>query len=100
MNTTLFFTDLDGTLLNHDDYSFDEHCHPLKESGSPQYPLILTTSKTYSETEILPDKNRIDDPLLWKMRQQYFYPHNYTIFLLKNEVSEPPFQVAQTIQLV
>ncbi len=47
----LVFTDLDGTLLDHDTYSF-EPARPalraLEERGSP---LILCTSKTRAETE-------------------------------------------------
>jgi mannosyl-3-phosphoglycerate phosphatase len=95
----IIFTDLDGTLLNHDDYSFVEALPSLERIRQSAIPLILTTSKTYSETEILQIKIGIDDPFIVENGAAIFFPHKYTSFLLKNEVSEPPFQVAQTIQL-
>jgi mannosyl-3-phosphoglycerate phosphatase len=58
----LVFTDLDGTLLDHDTYSFDaaaEMLHHLKEH---HIPLIIVTSKTRSEVRHLQQKLRIRDP--------------------------------------
>ena len=45
----LLFTDLDGTLLDHETYSFDDARPAVHEVQARQLPLILTTSKTLPE---------------------------------------------------
>jgi len=47
----LIFTDLDGCLLNHDSYTFDEAWPALQLISAKSIPLIINSSKT--ETEIL-----------------------------------------------
>ena len=44
--TTLFFTDLDGSLLDHHSYSFAPAQPALDRLRDAGFPLILTTSKT------------------------------------------------------
>ena len=46
---TLLFTDLDGTLLDHETYSFDPARPALRQLHGRGIPLILTTSKTLIE---------------------------------------------------
>lgn len=45
----LVFTDMDGTLLNHDDYRFDEALPTLHALEQQSIPVILNTSKTQAE---------------------------------------------------
>jgi len=45
----LIFTDLDGTLLNHYDYSFDAASIALNQIAKGKVPLIISTSKTFTE---------------------------------------------------
>lgn len=45
----IIFTDLDGTLLDHHDYSFDAAIPALQAVREHGVPLILTTSKTLAE---------------------------------------------------
>lgn len=49
MKPTLVFTDLDGTLLNHDDYSYLNAKPALAELDKLNIPLILVSSKTAPE---------------------------------------------------
>ena len=49
MNHWLIFTDLDGTLLDHDDYSFEQAWPALEKINQLQIPLIINSSKTYAE---------------------------------------------------
>ncbi len=58
------FTDLDGSLLNHDDYSFDEALPMLSFLKSNDIDLIYTTSKTKKECEILQKKMGINSPFI------------------------------------
>lgn len=49
----LVFTDLDGSLLDHDDYSFSAATPALDLLRQRQVPLIPTTSKTLAEMRVL-----------------------------------------------
>ena len=63
-NNTVIFTDLDGTLLNHEDYSFDEASEMLDFIKAEKIPLIYTTSKTKQECLILQEKMGLDSPFI------------------------------------
>lgn len=60
----LVFTDLDGTLLNHHDYSFDEAQEAINYLKENSIPLIIVTSKTFSEVRILQEKIGIKCPFI------------------------------------
>lgn len=60
----IIFTDLDGTLLNHEDYTFDEAKEMLGFIKENNIPLIFTTSKTKQECEVLQEKTGIDSPFI------------------------------------
>src|SRR5690606_41324218 len=49
----LVFTDLDGTLLNHQNYSFAPAKEALALLKYRSIPLIIATSKTFSEVVVL-----------------------------------------------
>ena len=61
---TVIFTDLDGTLLNHEDYTYDEASEMLDFIKEHKIPLIFTTSKTKKECEILQEKIGLDAPFI------------------------------------
>ena len=52
----IIFTDLDGTFLNHHNYSFEEAQEALETISQKKIPLIFTTSKTKIEVELLQKK--------------------------------------------
>jgi len=49
----LVVTDLDGTLLNHHDYSFKEALSPLEKLEAHGIPVIINSSKTAAEIQQL-----------------------------------------------
>ncbi len=49
----VIFTDLDGTLLDHNDYSWAPASEALKEAQAHKIPIIINTSKTRSEVNTL-----------------------------------------------
>lgn len=59
----LIFTDLDGTLLDHDTYAFAPAEPALTRLGALHIPLIATTSKTLAEMESL--AARLASPHPW-----------------------------------
>ncbi|MFC2108951.1 HAD-IIB family hydrolase [Bacteroidota bacterium] len=77
---TLVFTDLDGTFLNHDDYSFDASSEALELIFGKQIPLVFTTSKTKIEVEQLQQKVNIKEPFIVENGAALFIPKNYRGF--------------------
>lgn len=58
---TIFFTDLDGTLLDHETYSFDKAKPALEKAQSADTPVVFVTSKTFAEVQLIQEKTG-----LWK----------------------------------
>ena len=79
---TIIFTDMDGTLLNHHDYSFESAIPVLEQIKKESYPLILTTSKTRAEVLIWQQKLGINDPFIPENGAAIFFPNNYKGFNL------------------
>lgn len=77
---TVIFTDLDGTFLNHDNYSFDSAKSALKRIKENHIPLIFTTSKTRVEVEVLQKKVGIKEPFIIENGAAVFFPKNYQNF--------------------
>ena len=79
---TVIFTDLDGTFLNHDDYSFDDAKESLELLKNRNVPIIFTTSKTRMEVEVLQKKVGITEPFIIENGAAIFFPKNYQNFNL------------------
>lgn len=56
MRNLLIFTDLDGTLLDHDNYRFDQAIPALEKVNRLKIPLIINSSKTYAEIKAIRQK--------------------------------------------
>jgi mannosyl-3-phosphoglycerate phosphatase len=76
----ILFTDLDGTFLNHHDYSFDEALEAIEKVKEYEIPLIFTTSKTKSEVERLQQEVGISEPFIVENGAALFIPENYQGF--------------------
>ncbi|MDA3947025.1 MAG: HAD-IIB family hydrolase [Helicobacteraceae bacterium] len=75
-NETLIFTDLDGTLLDHDSYSFLPAL-PMLEYLKEQYiPLVIVTSKTKSEVILLQKALGLKAPFIIENGAGIFIPQN------------------------
>jgi len=73
-NKYLIFSDLDGTLLNHDDYSFAPAKEALKFLKSNSISLILATSKTFHEVIELHKELEIRAPFIVENGAGIFIP--------------------------
>ncbi|WP_017444801.1 HAD-IIB family hydrolase [Gayadomonas joobiniege] len=60
----LVFTDMDGTLLDHDDYSWDAAKPALAELQKAEVPVICNTSKTFHEVAGLHRQMNIKAPFI------------------------------------
>ena len=78
----IIFTDLDGTLLSYNNYSFHEALDALAYIKEYSIPCIITTSKTFKETIDILKKLDFKDPFIVENGGGIFFPniyHNKTI---------------------
>jgi mannosyl-3-phosphoglycerate phosphatase len=80
INTCIVLTDLDGTLIDHDDYSWDAASEALNELKSRKTPIIPCTSKTRSEIELMREKLGLKDPFISENGGGIFIPEAYFDF--------------------
>ncbi|MGD2125926.1 MAG: HAD-IIB family hydrolase [Desulfobacteraceae bacterium] len=80
--TFLIFTDLDGTLLDHNTYRWEEAKPALAQCSSLQVPVVLVSSKTRAEMDVL----RAEMGLSWP----FISENGGGIFFPKEETPGPP----------
>jgi mannosyl-3-phosphoglycerate phosphatase len=74
---TILFTDLDGTLLDHDSYSWAAAEEALAEIERRRLPLVLVSSKTRAEIEVLRRKLGNGHPFVSENGGGIFFPRGY-----------------------
>ncbi|BAU66617.1 HAD-superfamily hydrolase [Stanieria sp. NIES-3757] len=72
----IIFTDLDGTLLNQEDYDYQPAIPILNQLKQQQIPLIPVTSKTRSEVEGLRQQIGLGDPFIVENGSGIFIPQS------------------------
>ncbi|NEQ30240.1 MAG: HAD-IIB family hydrolase [Leptolyngbya sp. SIO4C5] len=92
MSTTspalLIFTDLDGTLLESETYSYAAACPLLEQLKTEAIPVIPVTSKTRIEVETLIQQLSLQTPFITENGSGVFIPADYGAFELPPE-AEP-----------
>ncbi len=73
----LIFTDLDGTLLDPQSYSFEEALPALERVRQRKIPLILCSSKTRAELELYQRELNVGDPFISENGGAVFIPPGY-----------------------
>lgn len=73
----VIFSDLDGCLLDHEDYSFKGAAVALKTIRERQIPLILITSKTRNEVKFLISEMGWEMPFVTENGSAIFFPPGY-----------------------
>ncbi len=76
----VIFTDLDGTLLDHTTYSFDEATDALRAVARAGVPLVLCSSKTRAEIEALQRDLGVRHPFISENGGALFVPDGYFPF--------------------
>lgn len=77
MPEVVVFSDLDGTLLDQDDYSYDAALPALELLKRHQIPLVLTSSKTKSEMLALRTELKNQHPFTVENGGAVYYPAGY-----------------------
>ncbi len=76
----VIFTDLDGTLLDAEDYSFDPAAQALAVIGELRIPLVIISSKTCSEIEPIRFDLKNEHPFVTENGGGIFVPEGYFPF--------------------
>jgi len=87
------FTDLDGTLLDHDSYSFEDARPALERIRERRIPLVFTTSKTRPEVERLQAVIGIREPFIVENGAAIFFPDDYRGWRIEEGFHQPPYRV-------
>lgn len=73
----LIFTDIDGTLLDHFDYSFNHAIEVIEALNERHIPIIANTSKTFAEMEKLQQTIGINSPFISENGAAVYIPIGY-----------------------
>lgn len=73
----LVFTDMDGSLLDHHNYHFDDAVPTLTHLEQQNIPVIPVTSKTQAEVELLQDSLKNTHPFIVENGAAVFIPVGY-----------------------
>ncbi|MEB3268028.1 MAG: HAD-IIB family hydrolase [Leptolyngbya sp.] len=95
MTALLFFTDLDGTLLNGEDYGYEAALPVLETLKARQIPVIPVTSKTRAEVETLIHDIGLNGPFVVENGSAVFIPREGCPFALPAGDDEGPYRVLQ-----
>ena len=77
MSSAVIYTDLDGTLLDHHTYAFDEALETIKALKDRGIPIIPCTSKTRAETANLVKAIGIDGPMIIENGAAIWVPQDW-----------------------
>jgi mannosyl-3-phosphoglycerate phosphatase len=77
MKSLLIFTDLDGTLLDHDSYRWDPAQAALNQIRERNFPLIFNSSKTRPEIETLRRRMENRHPFIVENGSAVYVPEGY-----------------------
>lgn len=87
----VIFSDLDGTMLDQDSYSFQGALPALARIKRCQVPLILTTSKTRIEVVDVQAELGICEPFIVENGAAVFFPAVYRGFRMEHALKMPPY---------
>ncbi len=73
----LIFSDIDGTIIDKESYSFEESIGTVKKVVALKIPIILVSSKSAAEIEIYRQKMGIPDPYVSENGGAVFIPVGY-----------------------
>jgi mannosyl-3-phosphoglycerate phosphatase family protein len=78
MNSLMLFTDLDGSLLNHFDYTFDAAIPLIRELQNDGIPVVPNTSKTANEIALICSEVGLSDGFICENGAAVYLPKTIT----------------------
>ena len=77
INTYLIFTDLDGTFLHNDDFSFGDNINLTKKLQKLGHSVIINSSKTFAEIYELLSRNNLTLPVICETGGGVYLPNDH-----------------------
>ncbi len=93
--STLVFTDLDGTLIDHDTYSWKPAEGAIRLLKGRCVPIVPCTSKTRAEIEFYRKRIGLEDPFISENGGAIFIPRDYFDFELDYDREEGKHRVIE-----
>lgn len=95
MPRLIVFTDLDGTLLDHQTYSYQAAQPAVEQLRRRRIPVVLCTSKARAEILPLREELKIYDPFVAENGGAIYVPRDYFPFPLPSARVESGYQVLE-----
>lgn len=92
LSQLIIITDLDGTLLNQETYSYEASLPAVQRLLSLEIPLILCSSKTFSEIVVLWQELGLKDPFIPENGGAIYFPPRTFPFPLPGTKSKGSFE--------
>jgi mannosyl-3-phosphoglycerate phosphatase len=95
MKKMLVFTDLDGSLIDHDTYDFEPARPALDQLRSRGIPVIICSSKTRAEIEVYRSRMGLDTPFITENGGAIVIPHQALDLTGTDFVQKGPYDVVE-----
>jgi mannosyl-3-phosphoglycerate phosphatase len=95
MKKMLVFTDLDGSLIDHDTYDFGAARPALDQLRSRAIPVIICSSKTRAEIEVYRGRMGLDTPFITENGGAILIPHHVLDLTGTDFVQKGPYDVVE-----
>jgi mannosyl-3-phosphoglycerate phosphatase len=92
---TIIYTDLDGTFLDEENYSFLESLSALRAARKRGIPVVFCSSKTRAEIEYLREVTQVNDPYIVENGGAIYVPEGYFPFAIEGSVSRDGYAVME-----
>ncbi|MGB5926438.1 MAG: mannosyl-3-phosphoglycerate phosphatase [Dehalococcoidia bacterium] len=91
----VIFTDLDGTLLDLETYSYDRALPSIEHLRSQEVPIIFCSAKTRAEQEVYRKELQINDPFIVENGGAVFISQGYFPFDFEYDKARDGYQVIE-----
>jgi mannosyl-3-phosphoglycerate phosphatase len=91
----VIFTDLDGTLLDQETYSYDQALPCIEHLRSQEIPIIFCSAKTRAEQEVYRKELQINDPFIVENGGAIFISRGYFPFEFEYHKAKDGYQVIE-----
>jgi mannosyl-3-phosphoglycerate phosphatase len=91
----VIFTDLDGTLLDHQTYSYEEALPAVTDLKQRDIPIVFCSSKTRSEQEVYCQELGLSDPFIVENGGAIFIRQGYFPFSFDFDKAEDGYQIIE-----
>lgn len=91
----VIFSDLDGTFIDHETYSYEAALPAFRLTQERGVPLVFVSSKTRAEIELLIQRLGINEPFISENGGAIFVPRDYFEFDFEWDLEVGPYQVIE-----